>query len=149
MYGMFNQNIEVEKIELTKEELKISQYAKLESTFSLLERKVRSFAIDKPYFKTENGIKAQENTYKELLRNAEAGLYDEETCKVIIEKNKISRDSVAEILKAINDIKAVLADKIEKGLDITTDLKIYSSYPIDKKSVTKTAVTKFRKQFGI
>lgn len=147
--GILDKEQKQQAIQLTKEEIHTNQLSELSAALHNAEKQIRLYVIDQPELVGEKAIKSQENLYSEMLRNAEAGLYDEETNNAIITKNKAVRDEIAEITLIVNRAKSIIVSGLNNGKDMKSMIDALSNTKVTKKSLTKTQMTKYKKQFGI
>jgi len=135
---------------LTREGLKQRRYSKLDRIFTKAERGIRKLSIDKDYLKSDSAINAQIQTYEAMYKNAKRGLYDEDTNNAIIQANENAKALVAPIILLMNNVRSLIAYKIEtEADDVDALLELAGSVKLEKDELTEEKLEELKEAFGV
>ena len=145
----FNDKPKVVKVS-TPETIKTSRYNRLDKIFTKAERGIRKLSIDKEYLKSDSAINAQIQTYEAMYENAKRGLYDRKTNNAIIQANENAKALVAPIILLMNNVRSLIAYKIEtEADDVDALLELADSVKLEKDELTKEKLEELKEAFGV
>ena len=135
---------------LTPEAIKQQRYSKLDRIFTKAERGIRKLSIDKDYLKSDSAINAQIQTYEAMYENAKRGLYDEDTNNAIIQANENAKALVAPIILLMNNVRSLIAYKIEtEADDVDALLELADNVKLEKDELTAEKLEELKEAFGV